>query len=319
MISHAGDGAPSGTPATRQLDELDELIAKAASSPEFEEAAIKAAEQLQEDGALRGFGGAHQVPKRIYTLEELRLNKIQPEQFLAPADNTLSGVRNLLQGSFLVGLTAAYIAHALDLTQVLQAGVLMFFLLAVDQVANQGGFEALAVDTAGRVLSGTYARRVALHEAGHFLTAYLLGLLPKNYTLSSLDAFLKTRSLNVQAGTQLCDSRFQSEVASGQLSSSSLDTFCCVALAGVATEWLRYGRAEGGLADVQQLDNLLRALKFTQAKADGQVRWAVLNVVTLLRRHEDVQSKLADAMGRGASVGECVRVVEAALAAKKEI
>ena len=38
-----------------------------------------------------------QVPKRAYTLQELRLNKIQPEQLLAPTDSTLSGVRNVLQ------------------------------------------------------------------------------------------------------------------------------------------------------------------------------------------------------------------------------
>jgi len=57
---------------------------------------------------------------------------------------------------------------------------------------------------------------------------------------------------------------FQAEVASGRLTSGSLDTYACVALAGVATEWLRFGRAEGGLADVQQLDRLLSALRFTQ-------------------------------------------------------
>ena len=56
------------------------------------------------------------------------------------------------------------------------------------QVANGGGFEALALDAAGRVLSRSYAQRVAAHEAGHFLLAYLVGLLPKSYTLSSLDA-----------------------------------------------------------------------------------------------------------------------------------
>jgi len=38
-------------------------------------------------------------------------------------------------------------------------------------------------------VSGSYASRVALHEAGHFLVAYLLGLLPRSYTLSSWDAF----------------------------------------------------------------------------------------------------------------------------------
>ena len=59
-------------------------------------------------------------------------------------------------------------------------------------MANQGGVEALLVDTAGRVLSPNgYGRRVALHEAGHFLVAYLLGLLPRDYTLSALDAFRK--------------------------------------------------------------------------------------------------------------------------------
>jgi hypothetical protein len=65
------------------------------------------------------------------------------------------------------------------------------FLLTVDQVANAGGLEALLIDTAGRVVSGSYSRRVALHESGHFLIAYLLGLLPRDYTLSSLDLFLR--------------------------------------------------------------------------------------------------------------------------------
>ena len=42
-------------------------------------------------------------------------------------------------------------------------------------------------------------------------------------------------ALNVQAGTLFCDSAFQREVASGTLSSASLDRYTCVALAGVAT------------------------------------------------------------------------------------
>lgn len=62
-------------------------------------------------------------------------------------------------------------------------------------------------------------------------------------------------------------------MASGRLTSGSLDTYSCVALAGVATEWLRYGRAEGGLADVQHLDRLLGALRFTQVRG-GRARWS---------------------------------------------
>lgn len=50
------------------------------------------------------------------------------------------------------------------------------------------------------------------HEAGHFLVAYLMGFMPKSYTLSSLDAFQRFGALNVQAGTTFIDFEFQEEV-----------------------------------------------------------------------------------------------------------
>lgn len=56
-----------------------------------------------------------------------------------------------------------------------------------------------------------------------------------------------------------------------------------------------------------------------QAKADAQVRWAVLNVVTLLRRHERVHDALAAAMQRGASVGECIALIEEQLAGSQDV
>lgn len=213
-----------------------------------------------------------------------------------------------------------------------EAVLLVAFLLVLDQVGSGGAFESLAVDSAGRLLSPTYANRVALHEAGHFLTAYLNGLLPKDYTLTSWDAY--TRSLvssfkskdnsrgggnngsgpsfqaGIQGGTTFCDSEFQEAVQGGSFPSSMLDIYSCVALAGVATEWMRFGSAEGGLADVQQLDSMLGALRFTQAKADDQVRWAVLNTVELLRRHSEVQDGLAEAMQSGKSVVECIQYLE---------
>lgn len=50
------------------------------------------------------------------------------------------------------------------------------------------------------------------------------------------------------------------QVASGRLSASSLECYACIALAGVVTEALRFGHAEGGVGDVAQLDGMLRAL-----------------------------------------------------------
>ncbi|EIE21662.1 hypothetical protein COCSUDRAFT_33740 [Coccomyxa subellipsoidea C-169] len=266
---------------------------------------------MREDGTLHAYGRGRQIPKRIYSLEELRLNKIEAEKFLSPKDDTLGTVRTILQGGGLLGIAAAYFGLHWELSQLLGTLAGLGFLLTVDQVANGGGLEALLIDTAARTINPSYGERVATHESGHFLIAYLVGLLPRTYTLSSLDAYKRYGALNVQAGTLFCDSAYQREVASGTLSSTSLDRYCCVALAGIATEYIKYGQAEGGLNDVQQLDGLLKALQFTQKKADGQIRWAVLNVTALLRRYSRVQSQLAQAMAAGKSVGDCIALIEA--------
>lgn len=51
-------------------------------------------------------------------------------------------------------------------------------------------------------------------------------------------------------------------------------------------------------------------LQFTQKKADGEIRWALLSVVTLLRRHRKTHKQLARAMAAGKSVTECLAIIE---------
>ncbi|XP_058213916.1 uncharacterized protein LOC131325603 [Rhododendron vialii] len=89
-----------------------------------------------------------------------------------------------------------------------------------------------------------------------------------------------------------------------------LNRFLCIPIAGVATEYLLYGQAEGGLADINKLDMLLKGLSFTQKKAYSQVRWAVLNTVLTLRHHEGARAKLAEGMSEGRSVGFCIDSIE---------
>ena len=54
-------------------------------------------------------------------------------------------------------------------------------------------------------------------------------------------------------------------------------------------------------------------VQFSQNKADGQIRWAVLNTISVLRRHKVVHGQLAEAMAAGQSVSCCISLVEAGL------
>ncbi|KAL8147297.1 hypothetical protein AgCh_004859 [Apium graveolens] len=145
-------------------------------------------------------------------------------------------------------------------------------------------------------------RQEVQHEAGHFLIAYLMGVLPKGYTLSSLEAFQMEGSLNVQAGTAFVDVELIME--------KFQQLFSCIVLAGVATEYVLCGYAEGGLADINQLDSLLNGLGFTQKKANSHVRWDAPSTPSwILRRCRGVAvvEFLQNNTGRGVEVPRCLR------------
>lgn len=89
-------------------------------------------------------------------------------------------------------------------------------------VSFNGGVGTLVLDTIGHTFSQKYHNRVIQHEAGHFLIAYLLGILPKGYTLTSLDALKKEGSLNIQAGTAFVDLEFIEEVNRGKVTATVL-------------------------------------------------------------------------------------------------
>lgn len=67
--------APAGSPKPwMRLHPF--IIPQAGDGPQVEAQAASLAADLHARGALRAFGGAAQVPKRTYSLEELRLNKV---------------------------------------------------------------------------------------------------------------------------------------------------------------------------------------------------------------------------------------------------
>ena len=69
--------------------------------------------------------------------------------------------------------------------------------------------------------------------------------------------------------------------------------------------------------DAHRCNRLL--CRFSQNKADGEVRWAVLNTVSILRRHTSTHEKLAAAMDAGQSVGSCISLLEDEFSRTKDI
>ncbi|KAL3346559.1 hypothetical protein AABB24_025143 [Solanum stoloniferum] len=153
-----------------------------------------------------------QVPQRLYSLDELKLNGIEAISLLSPVDATLGAIERNLQIAAILSGSAAWYALDLSPQQILFVSLGVLFLWTLDLVSFNGGIGTLVLDTIGHTFSQKYHNRVIQHEAGHFLIAYLLGILPKGYTLTSLDALKKEGSLNIQAGTAFVDFEFIEEV-----------------------------------------------------------------------------------------------------------
>ncbi|XP_057961561.1 uncharacterized protein LOC131153338 isoform X6 [Malania oleifera] len=249
----------NGVSRRQALEQVDKELAKG-----DERAALSLVKDLQgKPGGLRCFGAAshNQVPQRLFTLDELKLNGIETSSLLAPVDATLGSIERNLQLAAIVGGISAWNVFGFNAQQILYLSLGLLFLWTLDSVSFNGGVGSLVLDTIGHTFSRKYHNRVI-------------------------------------------------QVNAGKVSAVMLNRFSCIALAGVATEYLLYGYSEGGLADIDKLDSLLKSLGFTQKKANSQVRWAVLNTFLILRRHEKARAKLAAAMMLAMSVGTCIDIVE---------
>ncbi|TYJ11578.1 hypothetical protein E1A91_A11G285600v1 [Gossypium mustelinum] len=257
--------AEIGVSRRQVLEQVDRELSKG-----DERAALSLVKDLQgKPGGLRCFAAARQVPQRLYTLDELRLNGIETASLLSPVDSTLGSIERNLQLAAILGGVAAWNVFSFNPQQILFISLGFLFLWTLDLVSFNGGIGSLVLDTIGHTFSQKYHNRV------------------------------------IQVVPLFCF-----HVNAGKVSATTLNRFSCIALAGVATEYLLFGYAEGGLADINKLDGLLKGLGFSQKKADSQVRWAVLNTILLLRRHEAARSKLAEAMSLGKTVGSCIDIIE---------
>eukprot|EP00931_Biecheleriopsis_adriatica_P022288 TRINITY_DN14363_c0_g1_i1.p1 TRINITY_DN14363_c0_g1~~TRINITY_DN14363_c0_g1_i1.p1 ORF type:complete len:408 (+),score=71.87 TRINITY_DN14363_c0_g1_i1:36-1259(+) len=302
---------------TENVRKLQESLAVAVEAEANGEdaAAVRQAETRAREVALfqgngfKMFGAAAQIPKQPYSMQDIKDAKLDGNRLLT-TDDTAVGMRNrLLSFVAIVGASLAFGFPGLR-GAVLTIGIALFVAIAVDVLLGQGSWQLLILDVLARAVNPEYENRVVQHEAARFLVGYLIGVLPKGYSLSALDALEKFQSPSIKAGCLYCSADLQNEVTSGSLSSKTLDQLVCIKLAGVAQEYLMFGRAQSGSSNIVQVEDLFSALNFDPRRRTDQTNWAILNVASLLRRYKEVHVELAKAMQGGASVGECIAIIE---------
>jgi hypothetical protein len=92
----------------------------------------------------------------------------------------------------------------------------------------------------------------------------------------------------------------------------SIDKLTVVSVAGVCAEILAFGNAEGGYADLSQLQQIFNSAQsdLTERDKENRVRWALGYTVSQLRLHLGALDDLADAMERGSTLAECIYAIE---------
>ncbi|KAI3407196.1 uncharacterized protein J3R85_021212 [Psidium guajava] len=264
--------------------------------------ALAIAKQLQgKPGGLAGFGSAKQVPKRIWLPGDLKLNGMDLSYLSPLLDSTLDSIQSCLD-----------------------------FARMEDSVSESGRQSVLHVEGNDQPLGEEDIFMCSQHEAGHFLVAYLLGVLPKEYKVlkrgnSSQDQFAggtvkfvgfeflrevpELNPLNESIGSR--ESSYK--VSQRCISSKTFNNFSCVILGGLVAELLSFGHSEGLHSDVDKLDRVIRWLGLTESTIKSHVKWASLNTALILHQHHETRLQLAKAMGSGKSIGSCINIIENSL------
>jgi hypothetical protein len=170
-----------------------------------------------------------------------------------------------------------------------------------------------------KVFNPGVQRKILLHEAGHFLAAYVLGCPVEGIVLSSWAALRDRRFGNrqVSAGTSFFDPILSQQInQKQQITRSSIDRYSIIVMAGIAAEAEQFGRADGGAGDELALIGFLRQIADRNVSApdpiQNQARWGALQAILLLRQYRPAYLALVDALERGGTLKDCIHAIEKA-------
>ncbi|GBD55241.1 ATP-dependent Zn protease [Microcystis aeruginosa NIES-298] len=156
-----------------------------------------------------------------------------------------------------------------------------------------------------------HRQRVIYHEAGHFLTAYILGIPIASYSLTAWEAFRQGQEGVGGVQFELAD--LEQKVKNFTDFPAFLERISTVWMAGIAAETLVYGKAAGGESDRFYLQSALKLAGVPENNYAQKERWSLLQAKTLLEKQQTAYQALVIAMEKRTSVEECCRVISESL------
>ncbi|MBC8123899.1 MAG: ATP-dependent Zn protease [Gemmatimonadaceae bacterium] len=180
---------------------------------------------------------------------------------------------------------------------------LMGFLL-LDQFVWQGRLGSLVLGTLQEHQSG-WRERVAVHEAGHLLVAYRLGIVVEDYTIGAWETFRK----GYPGGGGVV---FAPPVGT-QLSLAQVEAYCATWLAGGVAESLHYQKVLGGADDRQKVQALLSTVQRasrTPIQPRTLYNRAGRTASAILQAESETHQSLGQSMLRGTDIKECLRQLD---------
>ncbi|MGD1949479.1 MAG: ATP-dependent Zn protease [Leptolyngbyaceae cyanobacterium] len=183
-------------------------------------------------------------------------------------------------------------------------------VVTIDQLGWQGRGGRLLIDWLSQ-RSPEYCDRIVRHAAGHFLTAYLLGIPIDNYTLTAWEALRS--GIDGNGGVIFKTDDIDRAVEVGKISQQEIDRYCTVWMAGIAAEEINFGSSQGGHDDRLKLNLLWRQINRPLAEVPLKQRWSTLQAKTLIEKEASAYGVLIDAMAQRRPVSECCELIEAHL------
>jgi hypothetical protein len=269
----------------------------------------RAREVVTTISGFSSFGTVEQAEKKAWNLVDLKEAGIDFEALLQLDDSVAAARRGVLTAITLGGLVLILLLNPPALVVNLLGGSIIAGAL-LDNLVNSGAFQSLVAESIASSTNSEYDNRVVQHEAARFLVGYLIGVLPKAYSVSTSEALDKYESTQIKPGCAFCAAEFDLELKAGKVSSKTIDQFLCVNLAGIVQEYTMFGKVQSGAPNLVSVEDLLQAVGLNPRAQQEITRWAIYNVAQILKRHKDIHAELAMAMSKGTSTEECIALIE---------